>query len=151
MKTRDPNAGRRAAAKRWAGLRAHRTSFSPETALAIIDSLREGLPPETAAEVAGVHPSTLLRWRQKGERYIEDGEPAEHADYGVFVSEFRKARAEFFRELIDEAVNAETPARWRRALSILARRDRRNWAVTAPSDDAWAHDADPVDAALAYL
>lgn len=54
--------------------------------------------------------------------------------YRIWLISYRKAKAEFLQTMVTEAVTSKST--WRRALAILARRDRVHWSVPAASQDS---------------
>jgi len=80
-----------------------------------------------------VHPDTVRRWRRKGEDFdSHGGSPAEWEIFAIANREIRAARARFLGRLIRDAVSSDEAQRWRRALEVLRRRDRDNWAPPSP-------------------
>lgn len=127
----DPNDGRRRAARKWVGERAHNLKLDDDMIERFCEETAAGLPPETTADLLGISPKTFDQWRSKARAFDEDeGEPAGHRLYARFDMAFRLARATFLRGLVREALDAKTkPFRARLLLEVLRRRDRANWSA----------------------
>jgi hypothetical protein len=69
------------------------TKLSPEIARAITDDLLAGMPPNRAAEFAGIDPTTLSRWLDRGMRQRK-------GIYRDFWDDFRTAQGEAYREAL---------------------------------------------------
>ena len=81
----------------------------------ICEALRDGASVAAAAELSGVHPSTVHRWMQRG----EDEASSKYHEFRVAVS---RARAEYEQDLINQVLlyaRADQPQSWRAAIELL--------------------------------
>ena len=89
--------------------------------------LRRGLPLATCARYIATTETRLKRWFERGENAVEGGsdDEADRIYMHLFLSAAR-AHAEYESEQIQSLSDPEN-ALWRRALSVLERRDARTW------------------------
>lgn len=85
---------------------------------AIVEGRRKGLPWKACAGAAGIHHTTLLKWRTKG----EDGEEP----YAALVADVEKAEAESIHDLLSRIEAAATET-WQAAAWLLERRYPREY------------------------
>jgi len=134
-KKRDPtgNEARSEKAKRWLGTAAHNFKLGPRLIEDLCALVARGYPIETAADALGICGETTRQWQKKAADFRRDRGPKEWAVYERFDRAYRKARAEFLGRLIEEAVNSQEARSVKRALRILAVRDRAHWANSPAS------------------
>jgi transposase len=77
------------------------TSLTPEVHKSIVDNVRKGVFIETAAAAAGVHRSSVYKWKTRGESEGAD-EP-----YATFALDLMKAEAENEIAQLDALLNAQ--------------------------------------------
>lgn len=92
----------------------------------VVDAVKRGLPRRTAAKIAGVVPSTLALWLQKG----RDGDPA----YSDFSDRVKAAEAHGEGEIVD-LLRAHAATSWQACAYLLDRRNPRDWAARKPVAD----------------
>ncbi len=89
--------------------------------------LRRGLPLATCARYIATTETRLKRWLERGELAVEGGSDAEDDRiYMILFITAAKAHAHYEAEQISSLSDPEN-ALWRRALSVLERRDSRTW------------------------
>ena len=93
----------------------------------IVKLLRRGLPLATCARYIATTETRLKRWLERGENAVE-GNSDDEADriYMRLFLEAARAHAYYESEQIASLSDPEN-ALWRRALSVLERRDSRTW------------------------
>lgn len=91
----------------------------------------KGLPLDGCCDYLGINPSTFYAWLDKGKKYLDGGnKPPENKIYGLFVHHIRKA---FGRYRLRMNIRAHKGGRyWVRDVTILERRDRRNYSRNEP-------------------
>lgn len=89
--------------------------------------LRRGLPLATCARYIATTETKLKRWFERGEHAVEGGsdDPEDRVYMQLFLLA-AKAHAEYESEQIQSLSDPDN-ALWRRALSVLERRDARTW------------------------
>lgn len=95
--------------------------------------IEEGLGPDSALNYLGIRTEAFHRWLRKGEMYWRGNASSanpRHALYGEFVMALRKATATFVLTQTRAVTNNKKG--WFRALNVLERRDRKNWARREP-------------------
>lgn len=109
--------------------------------------IQDGLPVESVPDLFGVARSVWRSWLHKGEQYLA----ASSADDVVVDADelcarlalaVRKARAEYERRRV-AVLHVANNREWRKEISILERRFRRNWALVDPDggdEDAYTPD-----------
>jgi hypothetical protein len=109
------------------------TKLTPERQTMIVDAIRGGVPPETAAAYAGIDESTFYRWLRRGRG--EDPEPL----YATFAAEVQTALAEWeIRDvlLIGDAARGDwRAAAWRLERRLPKRYGRRERHELANADE----------------
>jgi len=91
------------------------TKWNPARQEAICGYLREGLPLETCAQLAGINRSTILSWKAKGREGIEP--------YDEFYRAVNQATADAERVLLADIRRASRDRnQWQAAAWILERR-----------------------------
>lgn len=90
----------------------------------IVQSIRRGVTYDVAAQAAGIHRSTLIAWRERGELDLE-----EHTDslFAYFADELTRATAAGELGLV-ERISAHGLVDWRAAAWLLERRHPERWA-----------------------
>lgn len=74
--------------------------FTEERKKIIIEAIRRGHPPETAASLAGVSRPTILKWLAKGEKELGEVEEEAFGDFYRFMLAYQKAEAEAVDDLL---------------------------------------------------
>lgn len=128
----------------------HCVKLSPELTENFVQLIRRGLPPDGVCDYLFVPHSTLWRWIKQGTHYLDgNNEPKSDQAYGHFVSQLRKALADYRLKLVDELNedprNSKYALRkWKRALAVLERRDPDNFGKRPDhnSDEDSAFDPD---------
>lgn len=102
------------------------TKCTPAAQKIICDAIRECLPYQEAARLAGVDPATLRRWMRRGE---EGRKP-----YDALCAAVKKAEAEAQRMLVQRIGNpdADKAKGWQRWAWLLERRWPETWAQRQP-------------------
>ena len=94
--------------------------------------VRKGLPADGVCDLLGISTGSFWEWMRKGEQYLRgDLKPDEHFVYGRFVQEFRRASADYRLRII-ERLDRGGNGLWARDMTILERRDRRNFSRQTP-------------------
>ena len=124
------------------------TKWNPERQEEICGYLREGLPLETCAKLAGICRSTLLLWKSRG----KEGE----APYSDFLSAVNQATADAERVLLADIRRASRERnQWQAAAWILERRHPAQYGykreIRVEMDGAVGLTVSPVDRARALL
>ncbi len=89
--------------------------------------LKEGMPIDSICDYMSIDGATFYDWVRKGESWIDGGQDEKPLEiYGVFVQQMRKESAAYRFTLV-RRMGRPTNRNWRRELSILERRDRRNY------------------------
>lgn len=103
--------------------------------LKLIPSLvRKGLPLASVARYIATTESRLKKWLERGEQAVEESNTEyEERIYAELYLRVAKAFAEYEAKNLD-SLNDPENGHWRRPLSILERRDARNWN-RAPADN----------------
>lgn len=103
------------------------TKLTAEIHQRIVQFVRAGAFETVAARAGGVHPSTLRRWKKRGER-----EPGLYRD---FVEDLEQTKAEV-RAVAEHRVYEENPLGWLRLGPGRARTGEEGWteqvALTGP-------------------
>lgn len=88
---------------------------------AIVDTARRGNYMTTCAAMIGVSPRTIMRWLQRGEQDLENGEDTSYARLYRDVSQ---ASAQFEDEMVNLVADAAraNPQNWAAAMTILERK-----------------------------
>ena len=99
----------------------------------IVVSVTQGLPLSQAAAMHSVHPSTVIAWIEKGERYYHDMQRGEERDEYEgcyrFSMEIRRARAYLQKMLLGRSLICEEfKPSWVRDMTLLSRIDPKNWS-----------------------
>jgi len=93
--------------------------------------VERGLPLDGVCDYLGLPGITFFNWLRKGDAYLTgNGELKEYRMYGEFVRLLRKATAKYRLILVDRLHGDED---WIRCMTILERRDRRNFSRKEPS------------------
>lgn len=92
-----------------------KTKFTADRIKKIVKAIKEGSPHETAAQAAGISPSTFYSWLQKGEA-------AETGQYKDFAEKVAQAEAQAESERIRRINNAGRKGEWRADIWYLERR-----------------------------
>ena len=93
-----------------------------ETAIAISDTVEQGLPLNVALDLAGVPKDVFDDWRARAAKKEEP--------YIWAITLVTKARANYlYNMLID--LNMADEKMWRKYMEILKLRDAQNWSVSA--------------------
>jgi hypothetical protein len=95
------------------------TSLTPDTQVAILGALADGMYRETAARCAGICERTFYNWLERG----ESGE----APYAVFLQAVKKTEAEAERDIV-RTVRAGAEG-WQSKAWIAERRWPKRWAA----------------------
>jgi len=94
--------------------------------------IMKGLPTDGVCDLLGISTGSFWQWMKKGERYLRGNlQPEEHFIHGRFVQEFRRASAGYRLKII-ERLDRGGNMMWARDMTILERRDRRNFSRNAP-------------------
>jgi len=102
-----------------------RRKLDKELIAAIVDLTLKGLPADTICDYLGIWQSTFYRWTTRGKQYIEANfTPAEDEIFGRLVVEIRRAFAGYKKRIITKMHKSRM---WPREMTILDRRDRRNF------------------------
>jgi hypothetical protein len=89
--------------------------------------LRRGLPLATCARYIATTETRLKRWLERGENAVEtNSDEVEDRIYMQLFITAARAHAQYEAEQIASLSDPEN-ALWRRALSVLERRDARTW------------------------
>lgn len=115
----------------------------PDTIRSIADSIREGLPVESACTIAGISPGTYKLWEAAGRDFIELG-PGEtyhgnrhvrrNEEHAEFYLRLEQAKALYQQKVIRRSLDTDAYSpNWMRDMSILERRFRKDWSRT-PQD-----------------
>jgi len=106
--------------RHWPTTAGHLTQ---RTATIAINAIREGNYQQTAAQLAGIAPITLLAWKRKGEEQADDP----HSPYRIFLAALHHAEAEAEATLVRnvQRVGAND---WKAHASVLGRRFRERWS-----------------------
>ena len=91
------------------------TKLTPEVQQVICDSIRQGLPYKAASQLAGIHDTTRIEWRKRGER-------AKSGLYYEFANALSQAEAEAQQAMV--AVVREAAQRGDEEVSITERLDK---------------------------
>jgi hypothetical protein len=98
--------------------------------------IERGLPGDGCCDYLGISRTAFHVWIDKGSRYLDGGlEPAEWKVYGYFVNRYRKALAAYRLTITDDLHGRELLEKnkgWVRAITLLERRDRRNYGRGEP-------------------
>ncbi len=93
----------------------------------VVKLLRRGLPLSTCARYIATTETRLKRWMERGENAIEtESVGVEDQIYAQLYLEAARAHAHYESEQIASLSDPDN-ALWRRALSVLERRDSRTW------------------------
>lgn len=103
-----------------AGLVGAPSKFTESMATTIIESVANGNYTTVAAQAAGIHPTTLANWREKGEADLEQGV---ESDFASFVERLTRAIAEAETVAVD-AIRSAFSDDWRAAMEFLKRKKR---------------------------
>jgi hypothetical protein len=96
----------------------------------ICDLVRDGAGFDVALNYLGIQTDRFWKWMRRGENYLRgNNQPPEHEVHGKFVLALRKAHAEFIMELTK---GVRKDKGWFRDLSLLERKDRKNWSRRDP-------------------
>lgn len=96
----------------------------------ICDLVRQGAGFDVALNYLGLQTDRFWKWMRRGEDYLRgDLHPPEDEIFGKFVLELRKAHAEYIMELTR---GTRKDKGWFRDLSLLERKDRKNWSRRDP-------------------
>lgn len=103
--------------------------------------VKDGQTIDAVCDFLGVWSSTFWDWTKKGEKFLRGNcEPENHSIYGLFVQEMRRASAVYRFKLGKKLHNSRD---WIRAMTILERRDRKNFSRKAmPGGDETDYDPD---------
>lgn len=123
----------------------------------IVDLIRAGNLPETAAAACGVARPTLRAWMLEGAQLRRDAETApkrkhtqHQADLLRFLSDLDAAFAQ--AEAADVlTIRKHSGKDWRAAAWALERRNRQNWSLTERDDPpagAGSEDSEPTEIAI---
>ena len=97
------------------------SKFSPTLQLKICTTIADGATYAEAAEAAGIDYTTLLRWKQAGEK-------AKGGQYYEFCKALKKAEDQSESTLLSRIVKAGTdPKHWQANAWILERRFPHKW------------------------
>lgn len=112
--------------------------LTPELIARFCKCVKRGLPLDGACDYLGVGNGSFWSWLARGTRFLDgDGTPPEDALFGTFVQRLRRASAAYRYRLVVR-LHDGAPDLWRREMSILSRRDRKNFgkdtADTTPAD-----------------
>ncbi|MFJ4189409.1 hypothetical protein [Kitasatospora sp. NPDC089509] len=85
--------------------RGRRPALDPEVEKRLLDAVRAGVPVSDAAPMAGIHPSTVYRWLERGEQEQQRREAGLRARAGEqpfceFRDRFTRARSEGKAQLV---------------------------------------------------
>ena len=139
-----PSTARRrptAAPKRRKSVREKYIAVNGECTLELVDKLsmyvQMGMPVDRACDLCGVSRERYSKWIKFGEDYLEaperEYELMSEADrergevYAALYLGTTSAAAMFLRNVQDD-LKESTGRMWKRAISVLERRDPRNWA-----------------------
>lgn len=105
--------------------------------------IRRGMPVDGVCDYLCISYQAFHNWRDKGEKYLlGDSQPREHALYGLFAMKLRRAMAKYRYKRIKK-LHSGGPGIWVREMTILERRDRRNFSRDDPqggNDQDWTPD-----------
>lgn len=90
------------------------------TARRIVDAVAKGLPRDTAAKLARIHPSTLFEWLARGR--------AGDAEYTEFADRVREAESKGEDEIVGLLRN-HAKGSWQACAWLLERRNPQAWAA----------------------
>lgn len=104
----------------------------------IVDAVAEGLPRDTAAKLARIHPSTLFDWLRRGR--------AGEAGYAEFSDRVREAESQGEKEIVTLLRN-HAKTSWQACAYLLERRNPKQWAAKKeqPKSEQPAADAGSVE------
>ncbi len=90
--------------------------------------IKKGLPPDAVCDYLNVSRSAFQAWVRKGETFRNGGnEPKEFALYAAFVGAFRRASATYRKRIIAQ-LHRSGNQYWAKEMTILERRDRKNFS-----------------------
>jgi len=108
---------------------ARTTICTPGKRKAIIEGIKNGLYPSTAAQRVGIDPSTISKWLSKGEEGIEP--------YVTLINEIKKADSEAEYNLVSDTYKKALESKSViEKVTVLSRRWRNRWAENAQLEDA---------------
>ena len=109
-----------------------RTSLTEETINQFAGLIERGLPLETACDYICLPTATFWLWSRKGDQWIKNEQiPKNHEIYGIFVLTYKRALARYKAGMV-ERMNDTESSMWVRDMTILERRDRRNYSRNEP-------------------
>ena len=105
--------------------------------------LRRGLPLATCARYIATTETRLKRWLERGENAVEgNSDDPEDRIYMMLFLTAARAHAHYESEQIASLSDPEN-ALWRRALSVLERRDSRTWGKITEDSSEQGEIVDP--------
>lgn len=108
------------------------TRLDDDTIDQFCELVREGLPFDACCDYLGISSTTFYAWLDKGKKYLANGgNPDEHEMCGRFYQRVRRAHAEY-RRMMNQRAHSGAPGTWVRDVTILERRDRRNYGRYEP-------------------
>ena len=96
------------------------TLLTPEIHKAVIRNIREGCSETTCADLVFVDPSSIAKWRRRGEK--EDKRP-----YSDFAKDIAKAKADYVRQNI-RYINEAVPENWQAACRMLEFKNKKEFS-----------------------
>lgn len=108
-----------------------RTKLDLELTDDFVEQITRGLTFDCVCNILRVSPSTFWSWIRKGEAFNKSDTPPEHAIFGHFVIEARKAAGDHIAMITDRWHDEDTP-QWSQWATLLERRDRKNYSKIAP-------------------
>ena len=107
-------------------------TLTPEVIAKLVKYFREGLPIQTACELALVPYSKFKWWSVRGLQWLNsEGKDEDTAVYGQFLVEVRQAQAYWKRKMALRAAKKNSPT-WVQPVTLLERRDRRHYGHKEP-------------------
>ena len=101
-----------------------------------------GLPLEVACDFLCLPTATFWVWSRRGDQWLKNDQlPKKDKIFGMLVMSYKRALAEYKGTMIQRMNNSENNM-WVRDMTILERRDRKNFSKIDPQGGA-EEDYDP--------
>ena len=106
------------------------SKLTQELIVQVCDLLEQGMPMDGVCDFLGIAPQTFWTWLRKGTLYLQDPEiQPKYRLYGDFILNTRRSAAAYRLHLLNRL---HTGSNWSREMSILERRDRKNFSRFDP-------------------
>jgi len=116
----------------------------PEIIDQLIDLILEGLPLDQCCHVVGMSLDNLYKWKKYSQQFRDNnGKPEGYEKYYNAIKKLDHATGIWQLGLVRRSFGESNNPFWIRDMTILERRDRKNWGKTEPAEMRAEYEYDP--------